>query len=328
MNVSAQPIPKLRVGVQAHYLLLGSFSNQITIDWAQADYKFNDRFGVRVGKVKTPWGLLNDVQDLDPAYLWVILPQSVYNVTNRDSYLSNYGGVVYGKLKLGPQLGKLEYFGWGGDDVYTPDDGAFLAQTLAGYTVPNGIQGPMYGGALHWRTPLPGLMLGTSDVTTLKWTGQVNDNNDSVLGTETLAKDSTPSYFARYEKDKVMVAYEYNRNWSATSVQIPSYPAVSQSLSGRLDPREWYAMASYKFTPKFTAGAYFSSDIDRHAPLGPPRDSLDWTVSGRYDFNQFMYLKAEQHFVAGTQDYFESALDMTALKPHTQITALKLGVSF
>jgi hypothetical protein len=55
---------------------------------------------------------------------------------------------------------------------------------------------------------------------------------------------------------------------------------------------------------------------------------LDWTVSGRYDFNQFMYLKAEQHFVAGTQDYFESALDMTALKPHTQITALKLGVSF
>jgi hypothetical protein len=328
MNVSAQPTPKLRVGVQAHYLLLGSFSDKILIDWAQADYKFNDRFGVRVGKVKTPWGLMNDVEDLDPAYLWVILPQSVYNITDRESYLSHFGGVVYGKLKLSPKLGKVEYFGWGGDDVYTPDDGAFLTQTIAGYTVPNGIQGTMYGGALHWRTPLRGLMLGASDVTTGNWTGQVNDNNDSVLGTETLAKDSTPSYFAQYEKDKVMVAYEYTRNWSADSVQIPGYPDVSRSLSGRTDPREWYAMASYKVTPKLTTGAYFSSDIDRQAPLGPPRDSLDWALSGRYDFNQFMYLKAEQHFVAGTQDYFESVLDMTTLKPHTQITALKIGVNF
>jgi hypothetical protein len=328
MNLSAQPMPKLRIGVQAHYTLLGSFSNKIVIDWAQADYKFNDRFGVRVGKVKTPWGLLNTVQDLDPAYLWVILPQSVYNITDRDSYLSHFGAVAYGKLNLGPKLGKVEYSGWGGDDVYTPDDGAFLTQTIAGYTVPSGIQGSMYGGALHWKTPLQGLMVGASDVTTLKWSGQVNDNNDSVLGTETLAKDSTPSYFAQYEKDKVMVAYEYSRDWSATSVQIPGYPTVSQSLSGRDDPREWYAMASYKFTPKLTAGAYFSSDIDRQAPLGPPRDSLDWAVSGRYDFNQFMYLKVEQHFVAGTQDYFESVLDMTTLKPHTQITALKMGVSF
>jgi hypothetical protein len=41
-----------------------------------------------------------------------------------------------------------------------------------------------------------------------------------------------------------------------------------------------------------------------------------------------VYLKTEQHFVAGTQDYFESVLDMSTLKPHTQITALKIGVSF
>lgn len=328
MNVSAQPAPKLRIGVQAHYLLLGSFSNAITIDWAQADYKFDDRFGVRVGKVKTPWGLLNSVQDLDPAYLWILLPQSVYNITERGSFLAHFGAVAYGKLKLSPKLGKIEYYGWGGDDVYTADDGAFLTQSIAGYNVPSGIQGRMYGGALHWKTPLPGLMAGVSDISSAKWTGQLNDNNDSVLGTETLAANNTPSYFAQYEKDKVMVAYEYTRNWANTTVQIPGFPAVAQSLSGRSDPREWYAMASYKVTPKLTTGAYFSSDIDRQEPLGPHRDSLDWALSGRYDFNQFMYLKAEQHFVAGTQDYYENVLDPSTLKPHTQITALKIGVSF
>jgi hypothetical protein len=328
MNLGAQPTPKLRVGMQAHYFLLGSFSNAITIDWAQGDYKFNDHFGVRVGKVKTPWGLFNMIQDLDPAYLWVLLPQSVYNITDRDSVLTHFGAVAYGKFNVGPKFGKVEYYGWGGEGDYTAGSGLFLTQSISGDTVPNGIQGPEYGGALHWRTPLQGLMVGASDIVTAKWSGQVNDNNDSVLGTETLAEDNTPSYFAQYEKDKVMVAYEYTRDWSETSVDLPGEPAVSQSLSGRADPREWYAMASYKFTPEFTAGAYFSSDIDRQAPLGPPRDSLDWAVSGRYDFSQFVYLKAEQHFVAGTQDYFESVVDMTTLKPHTQITALKMGVSF
>jgi hypothetical protein len=328
INLNAQPTPKLRVGVQAHYLFLGTFSNAITIDWAQADYKFDDRFGVRVGKTKTPWGLFNEIVDLDPVYQWVLLPQSVYNITDRDAFLSHYGGVVYGKLNVGPRLGKIEYYGWGGENVYTADSGLFLAQSEAGYTLPYGLQGSMYGGALHWRTPLSGLMVGASDVTTNKLSGSLNDNNDSVLGTEALAKNSTPNYFAHYEKDKVMVAYEYNRNWSNTTVQIPGEPAASQSLSGRTNPKQWYAMATYKFTPKLTAGAYFSSDIEHEAPLGPHRDSLDWTVSGRYDVNQFIYLKAEQHFVAGTQNYFESVLDPSTLKPHTQITALKIGVSF
>jgi hypothetical protein len=328
VNVSAQPTPKLRVGVQAHYLLLGTFSDQITIDWAQADYKFDDRFGIRVGKTKTPSGLFNDIQDLDPSYLWVLLPQSVYNLTDRGSFLSHFGGVVYGKFKLGPKVGTIEYDGWGGQNVYTSDNGTFLAQSTAGYTVPFGIQGPMFGAALRWRTPLRGLMAGASDITTETWSGQVNDNNDSVLGTETLAKNSTPDYFAQFERGKAMVAYEYCRNWSHTTVVLPGEPAVAQSLSGRQDPREWYAMASYQITPKVIGGAYFSSDIDRQAPLGPERDSLDWAVSARVDFNQFIYLKAEEHFVAGEQDYYEGVPDTSTLKPHTQITALKLGVSF
>lgn len=85
VNISAQPIPKLRVGVQGRYFLLGNIGNQISLDWAQADYKVNDKFGVRFGKVKVPWGLYNDTQDIDPSYMWSLLPQGVYPIMSRNS---------------------------------------------------------------------------------------------------------------------------------------------------------------------------------------------------------------------------------------------------
>src|ERR1700687_3794358 len=46
LNVSTQPIPKLRVAVQARYFLLGNYGNKITLDFASADYRVNDEFGV------------------------------------------------------------------------------------------------------------------------------------------------------------------------------------------------------------------------------------------------------------------------------------------
>lgn len=76
LNVSAVPTPKLRVAVQARYALLGTSGNALTLDWAAADYKVNDRFGVRFGKVKTPWGLFNETQDIDSSYMWSLLPRA------------------------------------------------------------------------------------------------------------------------------------------------------------------------------------------------------------------------------------------------------------
>src|SRR3984957_18906082 len=64
VHLSSQPTRKLRIAVQARYFLLGNFGNAFTLDYAFADYKANDRCGVRFGKVKTPAGLFNEVQDI------------------------------------------------------------------------------------------------------------------------------------------------------------------------------------------------------------------------------------------------------------------------
>jgi hypothetical protein len=72
---------------------------------------------------------------------------------------------------------------------------------------------------------------------------------------------------------------------------------------------------------------YDSQVFDHDQPLGQDRYSKDWTVSGRYDINPFIYLKAEEHFIDGTSLSFES-VNNTMLQPTSRLTALRIGASF
>jgi hypothetical protein len=324
VNVGAQPIPKLRIGVQARYFLLGNFGNAITLDWAAADYKADDRFGARFGKVKTPSGLLNEIQDIDPSYMWSLLPQSIYPISSRNSELAHYGGVVYGTLKLGESMGKLEYRGWGGERKLASDDGYFINQQESGLILPNGIGGAILGAALHWRTPLNGLMIGASDGKEFRWSDPLTAGNGALTGSETINPLNTPSYFIRYEKDKVMVAGEYSRLEGSLDIDFTGLPGEAE----RFDFGEWYGMASYKLTSKLTGGVYDSQSVNHQALLGPARYSKDWAISGRYDFNQYLYAKAEQHIIDGTSVGYDTTLNPNGLKPNTKLTVFKIGVSF
>jgi hypothetical protein len=317
LNVSSVPTPKLRVAVQARYFLLGDSGNAIVLDWAAADYKFNDRLGVRFGKVKTPWGLFNETQDIDPSYIWALLPQSVYDVTTRNADLAHYGAVIYGTFKLSPSVGKLDYRVWGGEEVIPTDDGQFADLNAAGNGPLNPFTYVTLGGALHWRTPIAGLMIGASD-------GHANQGSVALVGgSESFTAWNNVSYFTKYEKDKWLLAGEWNRQASPGTLITTGSPSSSVSS----DPRAWYLMASYKITGKLTAGAYDSQAVDHDQSLGPDRYTKDWTVSGRYDFSQFIYLKAEEHFIEGTSLSFENA-NNAVLLPNSNLTALRIGVSF
>ena len=339
LNVSAQPTPKLRVGVQARYFLLGNYGNAITLDWAAADYKASDKFGVRFGKVKIPYGLLNETQDIDPSYMWSLLPQGNYPISSRNSELADYGGVVYGTLALAPKMGKLEYRGWGGESAIASNDGYWVSFREEGIVLTNGLNEVSSGAALHWKTPLPGLMLGASFKRTNKGSAPFTDTYVVPAGPSTgvtitstgnmlLSQTDEPDYFGRYEKDRIMVAAEYGRTPGVLTLSGLS------PVPDRFDIRAWYAMASYKLTNKLSAGAYESQYFDVQTALGPARYSKDWVVSGRYDFNQFLYAKAEQHFIDGTAIGYDAALNPpttalpTGLEPNTRLTILKMGVSF
>ena len=96
-----------------------------------------------------------------------------------------------------------------------------------------------------------------------------------------------------------------------------------------IDYRAWYAMGTYKLTDKLSAGLYDSQFVNRQGVLGPTRDFFDWVFSGRYDFNQYIYAKAEQHLIAGTAtSVYDTTLNADGLKPSTKMTIFKVGVSF
>jgi hypothetical protein len=327
LNVTAQPTPKLRIGVQGRYFLLGDLGNAITLDWAAADYKANDRFGVRFGKVKTPSGLFNEIQDIDPSYMWSLLPQGIYPIESRNSLLAHYGGVVYGTVKLGQKAGKLEYRGWGGERSIGSGDGYFVSERESGIVLPNGVSQVVNGAALHWKAPLTGLMIGASISHTNKSSSSLTDTiagYGTFNGTLASSLANQSQFFGRYEKEKLMFAGEYSRLPSHGAFQVPHLFTQPYNI----DFRSWYGMASYKLTGKLTAGIYDSQYFDRRAALGPARYQKDWVLSGRYDFSQFLYAKAEQHFLDGTAISYDTALNPGGLKSVTRLSILKIGVSF
>jgi hypothetical protein len=312
-NLSAQPRSKLRLGVQGRFFLLGGFGNSISLDWAQADYKFNDRIGIRAGKVKTPIGLYNETQDVDPAHLWVMLPQGIYPITSRNATLAHYGGVAYGTVPLGEAFGKVEYRAFLGERFLARNDGYLEPYKAAGITVPNGLKGQTVGGSLHWLTPVRGLMVGASE-SAGGFSGAIDSGPYS--GTSNASGLRQTSYFGKLERGRLMVAGEYLRIHLVGTAQLGPFPPNV----ARVDQRPWYMMASYKMSGKLSAGAYYSSFIDRQAAFTSYRYQKDWTASA-------LYAKAEQHWFDGAGVGF-SASDNPNLVPRSRLSLLKLGVTF
>jgi hypothetical protein len=154
---------QLHVGMQLRSHSVGVIGKQkVEIDWAFGDYKLNSYFGFRAGKVKTPAGLYNDMQDIDTLHSWALLPQSIYPADNRSFNLAHIGGVAYGGIGL-KRGGSLSYQAYAGSRTLDPEGGFGLLLNQAPiYIAINDLSGPVYVVDLRWNTPFKGLRLGTT----------------------------------------------------------------------------------------------------------------------------------------------------------------------
>jgi hypothetical protein len=321
LNVSASPTPKLRIAFQGRYFLLGTIGNTIALDWATVDYKVNEKFGFRAGKVKTPAGMLNEEQDIDPAEQWILMPQSIYSIASRNSTLSHYGGVVYGILPLGEYGGKIQYRTYGGQRVINGNDGLYQGLRDRGFTLPNGSNGPMYGGMLNYLTPIKGWMVGAS-MDSEHTFGAINSATNS--GFFEPGHFYQPYLYSRYEHRKLMFGGEYTRQ---ALTKVLAFNGVPPTTTYK-DQRSFYGMATYHVTSKLSGGIYYSNTLDHKAALGPARYQKDWALSARYEINNFIYAKFEQHIMDGTYLGYSTSDNTAGLKPNDSMTLLKLGVSF
>jgi hypothetical protein len=272
---------KLRLGMQvfAHDLgPLGNYAPQL--DWYYVDYRFFDWLGLRAGKTKLPWGLYNEANDVDSGRVPVLLPQSVYPVSNRELLFAQTGGELYGDLRLAG-AGSLEYRLYGGTIFLNTADSSIQ---LKDFDVPYEA-----GGRLMWRPPLEGLQLGASaQVLRLDFEFTPTPEQLWVASVE-------------YQREHLALAAEYTR-WHIkyeTNLLLPQAKVTKQG---------GYLMASYQVTPWFTPGVYYSAlfpNTRAEYPAGTdqhPRSSFQHDVAAtlRYDITANWLVKLEGHYMHGT----------------------------
>lgn len=279
---------ELRTGIQLFARQLGKDGDfRARMDWFYLDYRFADWLGLRAGRTKIPFGLYNEVNDIDSARVPILLPQSIYPIVNRNLLLAQTGIELYGYLGMGT-AGGLEYRVYGGT--------LFADQpALPPGWVLNKLQVPyLAGGRVMWETPT-GLRLGGS-VQALRF--NINFTPSGPAGTPAIEEDLPFTLWllsAEYALHDLLLAGEFS-HWHA-DVDITGTPKTS------ITNERFYGMASYRASTWFSPGVYYSSLLtDIHKPLTRDNYQHDFAATLRFDINSYWLVKLEGHYIDGTTD--------------------------
>jgi len=333
INFTKDLTDRMRVGMQLFTYDLGPLGQYRTrFDWFYLDYHFFDWLGVRAGRTKLPFGLYNDSSDIDAARVPILLPQSVYPVSNRDFLLAQTGGELYGNVSLGDG-GNLEYRLYGGTVFF---DSSQVTSQFADISVPY-----LFGGRLMWQTPLEGLQLGGS-AQKLRIDGDYNVPAEQIPALQ-MGGTLPPNFMnpvpiklpallgiasLEYSAHNLLLASEYSRWKVSLSSPVKAF-SVSDTQSER-----FYVMSAYHVTPWFTPGLYYSvlfPDVNNRsggkpalgAPPGSPSVGRaayqhDVALTLRYDLNPYWLLKVEGHFMHGTAGLVSTLNDNQSLSSLTK----------
>jgi hypothetical protein len=344
LNVSSQLSDRLRVGAQVYDYNLGQLGQwHPSLDWAVADYRFRDAFGIRAGKVKTTLGLYNDSQDLEFLHVFALLPQGVYPTDVRDTTIAHTGGDLYGTIPLRHGLGEIAYTGYvgrRGDSIY--GGYGFLAREWGVTMKSSG--GLQYGGDLRWNTPVRNLLIGTSRLNqhiTVKGTcvSLLQPEQGIVPYDVSTSPSWTNQFYAEYLFHRLKLDAEYRRYYEGM-------PYLENSLV-KTDVHAWYVAGEYRLRKNLEIGSYYSHYTityvvegaaailsPRQTDVGLPNNHIyDKVVAARFDVNRFVYVKLEGHFMDGYgigpyPNGFYPRVNPDDLQNNTNALVVKMGFHF
>jgi len=304
LNVTQALGDRLRLGVQLFARKLGPSGDfTAAFDWYYLDYRVDDWLGIRAGRIKIPFGLYNESNDVDAARVPVLLPQSIYPDHHRDLLLALTGGELYGNLVLGG-VGQLEYRAYGG--TFHLEGGAPSNPNIESTRTEVKY---LAGARLMWLPPLDGLQLGGS-FQALRYDAE--STFDPAFTQVLIMADLAPADFggvltlefpiqlwvasAEYTIGNLLLAAEYGRWWADLK---SSHPTIIPS-SGPTNER-FYVMTSYRFAPWFSSGIYYSGyyeDVEQRDDYAKYQHDVAATV--RFDLTDYWLLKLEGHLMIGT----------------------------
>ncbi len=319
LNFTKTLTDDLRMGLQLFAQDLGPTGDlNARVDWFYLDYRWKDWLGFRAGRVKIPFGLYNEINDVDSARVPILLPQSVYPVEDSNFLLAQTGGEIYGYLKS-RAAGALEYRAYGG---------TILVDTLIPASSQPDVQ-DLYvpyvaGGRLLWETPLEGLRVaGSVQALRLNATATVEGMSLTIGLPAELWVAS-----AEYAAHELLFAAEYSRTYTQYFSNNPTlFPPVPLSTS-----EQGYVMASYRVAKWLQPGLYYALEFPNISDRkGRQNIQQDVTTTLRFDINSHWLIKLEGHFMSGTAELNSSLngnLPLSALAPNWEVFLAKTTAYF
>lgn len=287
LNFSKTLTDNLHFGVQffaKNFSAAGSYLPQV--DWFYLDYRAKDWLGLRFGRLKIPFGLFNEVNDIDSARVPILLPQSFYPQQARSFLFAQTGAELYGSLRASA-AGALEYRLYGGTIYIDPKLVVPVGSPIQlSFNVPY-----TFGGRLLWETPLGGLRFGASylrlhldSVAFIPGAEPIDIANDSWLAAASV----------EYVVSIVSLTAEYGRGHTDQKSIAPGAQINTVSESA-------YIMASCAPAAWFQPAVYYSlgfPDVSQRKGLSNKQHDVSLTL--RFDVNEHWLIKAEGHYMAGT----------------------------
>jgi len=297
VNLSWRPNPDWLISGQALARWAGeSDHGELRLDYGFIDRTLiadgDDQVGVRVGKIKNPYGFYNTTRDVAHTRPGIIMPQSIYQDQMRDFFLAAPGVSVYGNHESG--LGNLSWQ----ISALRPEVGneslelVFLLHPMPGHFEGKGswLGQVMFDAGGRWR-------LGLS-------MGEMNMDFDTLGGSHSL-----PTWVLSLEHNSE--DWSFTAEYGQTTVKARDYPGSSDDNT----TEAWYVQATRRlgsgwqgylrydvlyFDKDDKDGSQFASD-PIIAFLGFPADSRfakDWVVGMRRDMGAWS-LSGEFHRVDG-----------------------------
>jgi hypothetical protein len=291
INVTKSIGDRLRLGIQLFARDLGPIGNyDAKFDWFYLDYRLLDWLGFRAGRVKVPFGLYNEISDVDAARISILMPQSVYSTRNRDFLLAQTGAELYGYLPM-RAAGALDYRLYAGTIFL--EIPARPTVTVLELNIPY-----VMGGRLLWETPLTGLRVGGSvQAVRLDFTLSRPDPVMPIPPGSGRIKALLWVGSAEYLGERLVVAAEYGRWHNKTDSQTPLAP------SAKVTQERFYVMAAYRLLPWLTPGMYLSA-LYPNVDDRDGRDAYQHTLSVhlRFDITANWLFKLEADAMNGTAE--------------------------
>ncbi len=333
INASVNPLPRTRVAIQGFTYCMGDTGNyDMVLDYALAEYTFNDYIGVRGGRLRRPEGIYNDIQDVDVARTFVLLPQGMYNARWRDMYTTEDGGEIFGTIPLS-KAGDLSYQFYSG--IQRPQmDGGLAAQkanTTPFMALSSFDADLISGGQLWWHPPVDGLRVGAA----------FNYPHDVTFRMENNIVEAQGSILVQhYSMEYVKKSWTFQAEYMTYKVFYDITAGGHHVATVRIQPDTWYFSAAYRFNHWLEVGAYeteYYPDV-RHrdaagyvaANGGYGADALqrDVALSCRFDPKPWWILKAEVHMMEGTGQLYDDKANPVRNSRWWPMVALKSTFSF